>query len=166
MPGSLERMALKVLDASESPQALTRGTLWLDAPVVNAVLICTEKRIILFQKRWFGHELTTLHYENITGVDELTTLRDHGFAIRAVAGSVAFYPRIALKQERERAEACIRYIRSRSEALRGYGAPSTPTPPSRVSAADRLREAKKLLDEGLLTQGEFDAKKQELLKEL
>lgn len=163
--GALERAALRTLDPGEKPHVLTIGSLTRDASLVNSVLICAEKRIIIYMKRWFGHELTTLHYENITGVDELTTLRDHGFAIRAVAGSVVFYPRVAAKQERERGQACIRYIKSRSEAARGYLTPSA-APAVSVTAADRLREAKKLLDEGVLSDAEYETKKQELLKQL
>jgi len=68
------------------------------------------------------------------------------------------------------------YVRSRVAAAKsGYGQPVVPAPApapipaaptpqsSAISAADELIKFKELLDMGILTQEEFDAKKKQLL---
>lgn len=160
-PGAMERALLAKLQAQEQVEALCVGALKEYAWAANAALACTDRRVAVYVKRWFGYELVTLHYENITGVDEIATLRQQAIAIRAVAGSIVFYPRCALKRDRERAEACIARLRARTGKLTAAA-----LPPSLPAPADRLREARKLLDEGLITAEEYEAKKQEIMQAL
>jgi uncharacterized membrane protein YdbT with pleckstrin-like domain len=65
-----------------------------------------------------------------------------------------------------------RAILSAAESYRTWGrtpgAPvaAVPAPPPQVSGAARLRELKALLDEGLISEAEFEAKRRELVAEL
>ena len=46
------------------------------------------------------------------------------------------------------------------------GAPGAGPPPAERNAADRIRELARLRDEGLITEGEYEAKRRELLEGL
>ena len=55
----------------------------------------------------------------------------------------------------------IASIRAKNAVINKQSAPKQESKPSYI---DELRELKSLLDEGVITQEEFDAKKQEILK--
>lgn len=65
------------------------------------------------------------------------------------------------KRSNEEAEMIVEFIKNKIDEIKN--APASGTVVQQVSAADELKKFKELLDIGVITQEEFDAKKKELL---
>jgi len=120
--------------------------------VRNGIFIATDRQVFFYCKKLTGFESESFPFSNISSVEIGKGMLGHKINIIA-SGNKAEMTGINLGQVNE----FVEYVRSKIGKSTGSSAPST------TSAADELKKFKELLDEGILTQEEFDAKKKQLL---
>ena len=148
------------LDDGESVDAAVLGTYETEIlgteSVRTGILIATPRRVVFFAKKMTGYDLESFPYENISSFEQGKNF---------LGASITFFAsgnKVHLKWIKEgEIGLFVDVVRSRMGKKPPEAAPTPGT-----SAGDRIRELKQLLDEGLLTQEEFDSKRQVLLKDL
>ncbi len=123
------------------------------------VLALTDRRIIRYGKRLFGDDLVTLPIEMITTIDEWSGFRTKGINFYFVNGCVSFYPGIS-SVDKERLTEFMKELRSRMSDNMGYGDEDGGS----YDMADFIRKLAELKEDGIITEEEFNSKKQELLE--
>ena len=116
--------------------------IWLN----NCKLVITDKRI--YGKAAFGRSVN-LPVDMISAV---STGMFKSFSVSTSSGRITFY---LLENCEDLNSACTKLLLNRQDQKK--------TNDSTVSNADELKKYKDLLDAGIITQEEFDAKKKELL---
>ena len=114
--------------------------------ISNCKLVITDKRI--YGKAAFGRSIN-LPVDMISAV---STGMFNSFSVSTSSGRITFY---LLKNCEDLNTASTKLILNRQEQKKAKE--------STVSNADELKKYKDLLDSGIITQEEFDAKKKELL---
>lgn len=159
----LERLLTRAdnhLDDGEDVDVAVLGTyeterLGTDS-VRTGILIATPRRVVFFANKMTGYELESFPYENISSFEQGKNIMGENITFFASGNKVH------LKWIKEGdVGRLVEMVRSRMGK-----APTEATAASSASASDRIRELKQLLDDGLLTQEEFESKRQELIKEL
>jgi hypothetical protein len=122
----------------------------------NYAYAVTNKRIIMGQKKLVGENLQSVSLENINDV----TLQK-GMAIGTVTIDTI---REKFNVGVTKSQAQVISDNIHELVFRAKQISSTPSPaPAAISGADELKKFKELLDAGILTQEEFDAKKKQIL---
>jgi len=121
----------------------------------NGAILVTDRRVILYTKKLGGYEM----YDHVYGL--LTAL---DYKKGAIYGNITFAAsgdRTHVKQvPKDSVERVAKAIRERMAAAHEQGQPGAG---AGVSAADEIRKLAELHAEGILTDEEFAAKKQQLL---
>lgn len=122
----------------------------------NAAYAITTDRIILAQKNLIGEEISSI---------ELTRINDIKLKTGVIGGVVTFDAmtekfNVYCNKEIARriydyAQQCIKYAKSLVDTVAAQ--------PKESGSFDDLKKLKELLDEGIITQEEFDAKKKQIL---
>ena len=134
----------------------------LDALSVSQAVVATDRRIIVGWSRPIGETSEVIDLGNINNIS-----LEKGFslsgkvAISTVVGKTTFsLPREnASRIHTELNQALYEFKNNSSQA----STPQIIQAPSAPTAADEIRQFKALLDDGIITQEEFDQKKKELL---
>ena len=116
----------------------------------SCALTVTDKRV--YGKASFGRRVDL----PIDSVSSVGTSMLHGIDIGTFSGRISFK---AIENNRELHEVISKLLIDRQKAKKTEAAPSIST----GSIADELKKFKELLDSGIITQEEFDAKKKQLL---
>jgi hypothetical protein len=82
----------------------------------------------------------------------------------AGSDSTVIFPRILHPEEFR--NVLFTHTRPQAAGTDGLGGPSAPAPPSRASVEDRLKEVERLYKTGVLSEAEYQEKRQRLIKEL
>ena len=157
-------MLYEILDPGEVIHALVGGTYRAEQDTNrihkhNGVAVATSKRVIFLDKGVFGSkEVSEMPYRSVEGITHSTGMFYGGVQITGLGTSGW---RIEDVNPKDSAQSFADSVRSQVEALRAEGPRPSSTPI--MSAADELAKWAKLFQDGILTQAEFDAKKQQLL---
>jgi len=124
----------------------------------NFAYAITEKRIIVAQKRIIGEELQTIFVENINDI-----LFSMGMAVGVITiDTIKEKFNVAL--DKSGAANINSEIHDLLYSIRqGSMSAKSSKPKEDYDAAQELRKYKELLDDGIITQEDFDAKKKHLL---
>ena len=158
------QMLYDILDYDEDILALVGGMYRAEQDTArvgkhNGVAVATSKRVIFLDKGVFGSkEVSEMPYRSVEGITHSTGMFYGGVQITGLGTSGW---RIEDVNPKDSAKSFADSVRSQVEALRAEGPQPSSTPI--MSAADELAKWAKLFQDGILTQAEFDAKKQQLL---
>ena len=161
-PGE-RKMLYNILDAGETIEGMLGGTFREDTDRLHrhrGVVVATSKRVIFADKGVFGSsEVMMISYESIESVTHSTGMFRAGIQIK---GKGASSYRIEDIGRKAAVPPFVARVRAHIEALA-----NAPTPSPAVTApnlADELERLAALMDRGILTEGEFAAKKKQLLR--
>lgn len=116
----------------------------------NGALFATNKRIIFYGKKTFGYDMETIDYKRISSIDYSKSVVFGEFKIYTSGNNIKF--ETAMEHT---ARKMIKIIKEKTADKQGSTSPS--------NHVEELKGYKELLDMGVLTQEEFDAKKKQLL---
>ncbi|AQU81066.1 hypothetical protein AJGP001_11035 [Planococcus faecalis] len=120
----------------------------------NGLFIATERQIFFYAERFTGFETESFPFSNISSLEIGKGLTGHKINIIASGNKSEMYG-INYGQ----VDQFVEYARSKIGK-----SSSTPFAPVSVDVAEQLRKYKSLLDDGIINEEEFIAKKLELLK--
>lgn len=146
----------RILSDDEHVKAICSGVVGGD----TWLIVCTEKRILFLDKGLiYGLKQRETPIEKINSVEQQKGL---------VLGAIAIWDGATKMEIKNVAKAAVApfvtAVHEQIETYKNRMRPSTSAAP--VSTADEIRKLKGLLDDGILTQAEFDAKKAELLAKM
>ena len=164
------KMLYDILDSSESVKSLVGGTFRADTNRLhkhNGVAIATDKRVVFLDKGILGStEVQEMPYRNVEAITYSTGMLMAGVQITG-CGISSF--RIEDIPQKDSVRPFVDCVRSHVDAVAITDNPSmdksqqaidgTPA----VSVADEIEKFGQLVEKGMLTQEEFDAKKKQLL---
>ena len=114
-------------------------------------IVVTDKRV--YGKTYFGRSVD-LPMDSISAVGSKWL---KGIAVATSSGKISF---LLIKNAKEIHEEVRKLLIERQEKQQQA---QTPVTVARVSGAEELKQYKELLDSGVITQEEFEAKKKQLL---
>ncbi|WP_225352574.1 PH domain-containing protein [Lacticaseibacillus nasuensis] len=126
----------------------------------TVLMVCTDSRILFIDKGMlYGIKSTEIPLNMVNAVSYSTGLM---FGTISITNGATITK--VENVNKGTAQMMVDAINANRSALNRPQAQSSPAPQSALpSAADQIREFKGLLDDGIITQSEFDAKKKELL---
>lgn len=162
-PGERE-MLYDLIEQDEDLLGVLSGSFGPDLGQANpnttlhrGIIVATDKRILMLDKGVFGSsEVAEMPYSDIEAITYSTGILAAGFRITG-RGSMHF--RIENVQPKDTVKPFADLVRSQLPS--SQACPSAPTSPA--SVADEIQKFASLLEQGYLTQDEFDTKKKELL---
>ena len=146
----------------------------LDVYENKVVFTSTQSTSTLVTGLVFGTSITqgekTIYYKDATGVQyKPSTVLDGYIQVETASGNMTSSSsqysgensiQFSGKQRNEEAEIIVAYIKNKIEEVKNAPAGGIV---QQLSPADELKKHKELLDMGIITQEEFDAKKKQLL---
>ena len=165
------KMLYGILDSSESVKSLVGGTFRADTDRLhkhNGVAVATDKRVVFLDKGILGStEIQEIPYRNVEAITYSTGMFAAGVRITG-RGTSSF--RIEDIRQKDSVRPFVDCVRSHMDAVDIPDNPSmdksqqavNETPA--VSVADEIEKFGQLVEKGMLTQEEFDAKKKQLLR--
>lgn len=136
-------------------------------PFTPNVLIIDDEHIEFKRKNWhlISEDTETLHFKNITGITVDSHLFGTTITIKSTGNDPIHVHGFWKKEAAEIKKLCSKNIAAFTRQGRGDYPSSSPGNRGSYSLADELSKLKALLDQGVLSQEEFDAQKQKLLRE-
>ncbi|WEV37565.1 PH domain-containing protein [Lactobacillus sp. ESL0677] len=155
------KLLSKIMDDDEVIKYATSGSLDSDDLGDGTVelIVCTNKRVIFLSKRFlFGSNQSEVGLDSITGVS---------FKKRIFEGDISIASgnqHLLVKKVRaDTVSTMAKAIKNAVAAYKNRGQSPVTAAPTENDSLSKLRELKGLLDDGIITQAEFDAKKKQLL---
>ena len=108
----------------------------------------------------FNTNSVTLPYDQINAIQLIPPSGIFGFGQIVVSCAMPTMPIKFSKFTLQKAEEAVKLIQSKIDARKGA---ATPAAAPAASGADEIMKYKQMLDAGIITQEEFDAKKKQLL---
>ena len=162
--GGERKMLYDLLDNDENIERLIGGTFRADTNRLHqhrGVTVATSKRVIFLDKGMFGStEVQEMLYGSIEAITYSTGMFYAGVQITG-RGRSSF--RIEDIPEKKSVQPFVSCVRIHMEAVSNPANPTGEQPQHAVSVADEIEKFGRLLESGILTQEEFDAKKKQLL---
>lgn len=124
------------------------------------VLIATDSRVVRYFRFLWKEDLASCPYHAITLFRDNTRFGGRHLELHFVKGAIAFYP-CELGRFKERTAAVVDAV-----AASAPGGQEGPHAGPAPDAAGRIQALHGLLRSGAITQAEYDAKKQELLRQI
>ncbi len=158
-------MLYDLIEESETLESLIGGTYRAEQDTSrfhkhNGIAVATSKRVLFVDKGVLGSsEVSEMPYRNIEAITYSTGLMMAGVQITG-RGIASF--RIEDIVEKDSVKPFVDCVRGHLEAAHAPQA-SAPQPAAPLSAADEIEKLASLMERGVLTQEEFDAKKKQLL---
>lgn len=141
---------------------LTEGNEGLNALTVSQAVAVTDRRIIVGCSRPLGDISETIDLGNINNITlEMGLALNAKITIKTLVGETVF-PSTKVQAPSIHSELNQILYEYKSNSAQA-NIPQVVQAPSVPTAADEIRQFKELLDDGIITQEEFDAKKKELL---
>jgi hypothetical protein len=129
----------------------------------QGLLAVTDGRLLFYEKGMVRSRQDDFPYSKISSI-QVSTGMMYGELVIFVSGNKAKIKRVLPK---ERTNEIGDYIRTRIHDAPPAAAAAPPvTAPAASGPAERLRSLQSMLDQGLISAEEFDAKRQEILAEL
>lgn len=148
------------------PFLLAMGIAW-EIPILLSMLSFRNVSLTVTEKRVFGTQSWGRRIDlPIDMISSVETSSNGRISVSTAAGVIRFG---CIKNNREIHEVINELLRERQmkqaepDQLKPEPAPQTAPAPAPQTKADELREMRMLLDEGLITQEDYDAKKKQLL---
>lgn len=140
-------------------------------PFTPNVLIIDDEQIEFRRKNWhlISEDTETLHFKNITGVTLDSHLMGTTIIIKSTGNDPINVEGFWKKEAKQIKDICTRNIaaqnqRNSGEAMAGSFAKAMEGNRSNYSVADEISKLRSLVDQGVLTQEEFEDQKRRLLK--
>lgn len=150
------------IEDSEEILALATGSfeskILGEESVRNGILVATSKKVIRFNKKLIGYEAEEISYNKISSVKSSDGLT--GAKITVYTSGNDIHLKFGMQPD---SDILVKVIKEQMERI------STPTEHVQTAVSqpssdvERIKELKGLLDVGLLTQEEFEAKKKQIL---
>lgn len=150
----LKEQAFTHLDSNEKVVATVMGAyeskIMGKDTVRNGVFIATDKRIVFYGKKMLGYDLEFFPLSNISSIEVSKGLMGHTISFFASGNKVNMkWINVGEVQK------FINYVKESVGKKRETAA--------HIDSTEELRKYKSLLDEGIITEEEFDAKKKQIL---
>lgn len=127
----------------------------------NGALVVTPQRVVFIRKGLLGERFETIPVERITSVEARSMMGSRTIVIHTSHDELAVTT-FAAKDDFDRTRATIEQLRDAKQQPSVAAAPTIVAP----APADQLRSLKALLDDGLIDQAEFAAKRAEIIARL
>jgi hypothetical protein len=154
--------AAEVLQADEQVFDVTTGAIEVtrmgEKTTRNGAVLVTDRRVILYTKKLGGYEMNDHVYGLLTALDYKKGMM-FGSVTLSAAGDRTHVSQIP----KEDVERIAKAIRERMASTVQAGGPTAAPAAPAASAADEIRKLAELRDVGVLTEDEFNIKKQQLL---
>jgi hypothetical protein len=152
------------MDPDETPEAAILGAYVSDRlgrrPRRRGVMIATDRRVVFYARKLGGYELEVFPYPTITAVEGGRGAL--GAHVTIYAGGLRARMKRVRKGAINRFTDTVRAMIGRPEPGRPEPAPPAP-PQGAADFAEQIEKLGALRDRGLLSEGEFEAKKAEIL---
>lgn len=123
--------------------------------VRNGILIATNKRLVFYAKKLMGYELEDFPLSNISSIESGKNMMGHNISFFASGNKVK------MKWINDgKIKKFVEYVRSE------IGKDSSSNNSKEESIPDQIEKLSKLKDQGILTDDEFQTKKEDLLSRL
>ncbi len=140
-------------------------------PFTPNVLIIDDEYIEFRRKNWhlISEDSETLHFKNITGVTLDSHMLGTTITIKSTGNDPILVEGFWKKEAREIKDLCAKNIaaynqKNSTDAMAGSFARAMDGNRGNFSVADELSKLKSLLEQGVLTQEEFEVQKQRILR--
>jgi hypothetical protein len=158
-------LATDHLEPGETIRGAVQGTYEtkiMGSDTVRAgVLIATDRRVVFYAKKLTGYDLESFPYGNISSFEQGKNMMGHNITFFASGNRV----HVKWIPTNDDLAALTREVKAAMNAK--HVIPAAPsTAPPQVDIIGQLKQLGELRDAGVLTPGEFDAKKAELLSRL
>jgi hypothetical protein len=158
------RLVQEHLDSEENIQASVYGTyerelMGSEVPK-NGILVATEKRVVFFAKKMFGHDMESFLFNNISSIENSKGFMGHSITIHA-SGNKVNMKWINSGNVKEFTEYVNEKLNSAKEKSSNE---STNT--NEEDIPSQIQKLADLKEKGLLTEEEFENKKSELLNKM
>ena len=144
---------------------------WDLHPFTPNVLVITDEHIEFRRKNWHlvSEDTETLHFRNITGVTVDSHMMGTTITIKSTGNDPILVDGFWKKEAKQIKELCAKNIeaynkRNSGEAMAGSFAKAMEGNRGNYSVADELTKLKNLVDQGVITQEEFEDQKRRLLR--
>ncbi|HEX7168057.1 MAG TPA: PH domain-containing protein [Acidimicrobiales bacterium] len=131
----------------------------------SGILLATDRRVVFYAKKLGGYDLEAFPYQNISSLESGKSITGHKVTFFASGNRVSMKH---MGHDANEMAAFMTIVRERMEASKA-GAPTPAGPPTVApvppagDVADQIRRLAELRAEGLLSDAEFQRKKEQLL---
>lgn len=127
-------------------------------PILPCIIICTNYRVLIMQKGFvYGNDIKQIALDKINTIDYHLSLMHAEIQIIDGAGKETKISAIPKNE-------VIELVKTIQEAMNNYAAKTKVTNEDASNdPADQLRKLKSLVDEGIISKEEFEAKKKQIL---
>lgn len=140
-------------------------------PFTPNVLVIADEHIEFRRKNWHlvSEDSETLHFRNITGVTVDSHMMGTTITIKSTGNDPILVEGFWKKEAKQIKELCAKNIeaynkRNSGEAMAGSFAKAMEVNRGNYSVADELSKLRSLVEQGVLTQAEFEDQKRRLLR--
>lgn len=140
-------------------------------PFTPNILVIDDEHIEFRRKNWhlISEDSETLHFKNITGITLDSHLMGTTITIKSTGNDPIYVEGFWKKEAKEIKELCAKHIaaynkKNSNEAMAGSLAKAMEGNRGNYSVADELVKLRSLLEQGVLTQEEFEVQKQRILR--
>lgn len=155
----LTEKAKEHLNPNENIEAIVMGAYETEIlggdSVRNGIFIATNKRLVFYAKKLMGYELEDFPLSNISSIESGKNMMGHTISFFASGNKV----KMKWINDGE-IKKFVEFVRSK------IGKETANTESREISIPDQIEKLSKLKDKGILTDVEFQTKKQELLSRL
>lgn len=127
------------------------------------ILALTASRLIRYRKKIFGEEIISLPLGGITAIDETTGLGTSKIEFYNINGRLAFFPSTR-SEHKKRTQQLMNEIKRRINIVREKSDNGGDAGGEDIAA--QIRSLAALRDDKIITEQEFQAKKNELMKRI
>ena len=155
----LTEKAKEYLNPNEEVVAIVMGAYETEIlgedSVRNGILIATNKRLVFYAKKLTGYELEDFPLSNISSIESGKNMMGHNISFFASGNKVK------MKWINDgKIKKLVEYVRSE------IGKDSSSDNSKEENIPDQIEKLSKLKDQGILTEDEFQAKKEDLLSRM
>jgi hypothetical protein len=155
----LTEKAKEYLNPNEEVVAIVMGAyetkILGEDSVRNGVLIATNKRLVFYAKKLMGYELEDFPFSNISSIESGKNMMGHNISFFASGNKV----KMKWINDGE-IKKFVEHVRSE------IGKESSSSNSKAENIPDQIEKLSKLKDQGILTEDEFQAKKEDLLSRM
>ena len=160
----LIQMSREHLDDEENPVEVVMGTYeteLLGTDSIRAgIFIATDSRLVFFAKKMFGFELESFPYSNISSIEMSKGLMGHSISFFGSGNKVSMK---WIQSQDENVQRFVTFVRSK---LGKSSNSDSSDVRQQNDIPEQIRMIAELHAQGILTDKEFESKKQELLARL
>jgi Bacterial PH domain/Short C-terminal domain len=159
----LIEQAKEHLEQGETINAVVRGT--YEVKIMGSdstragLFLATDRRLVFYAKKLGGYDLESFPYGNISSFEQSKNMMGHSFSFFASGNKV----HMKWISGSEDLEAFVTVVKARVGQRVAAGTQNEPVVPT---VMDQIQQLGGLREAGILTEDEFNSKKQELLSRL